>query len=78
MLVRMTRTVRVADRVEPFEIGVAYDLPDALAESWIAYGVADRQEEPVPSDPDDPGPIPAERVESPDAAVHDGVTEADG
>ena len=64
----MNRTVYTADS-KCFEIGMDYDLPDALAEAWVAFGVADRQEAPVPPDPDDPGPIPPRVVEGPDAAV---------
>lgn len=76
MRVVMTRTVRVANQVEPFEIGVAYDLPDPLAEAWISYGVADRQEAPEP--PADPGdsPAPAKRAARRDAAAQRRVTEA--
>lgn len=69
----MTRTVRTADN-RVFEIGMDYDLPDALAEVWISFGVADSQEAPAGLGDDDPGPIPPRAVETPDAAGDARVT----
>ena len=63
----MTRTVITAGG--RYEIGMDYLLDDSLAEVWISYGVADRQEAPAGLADDDPGPIPPSTPETPDAAV---------
>ena len=71
----MTRTVITAGG--RYEIGMDYLLDDSLAEVWISYGVADRQEAPAGLADDDPGPIPPDDAETPDAADHARVTEGE-
>ena len=78
MRVVMTRTVRVGNRVDPFVMGEAYDLPDALAASWISYGVADSHEgSDAPAESGDDRTPPKRRGRR-DAADHARVTEAEG
>lgn len=77
MRVVMTRTVEVADQAEPYERGVAYDLPDDLARSWVSYGVADCQEAPEPSPEAQDDRTPGSGTESRERAAQRRVKRAE-